>query len=595
MQSLSLFNPVIKGLQEIQVMSKFAVIMASHFYIFFIIRSVFYVKTSAATTGNSSLIRASYVYNLDSGRPSTWYNNNSVIMDGWKMRVFLLRKQPSAFYCGFYCNGSCTNYLFSIVSVTDHSLLWSANSDRPVKENASIQLTRDRGLVLRDSDGSSVWLTDTLGKFVTGMNLTEEGKLVIFDNQSSMIWQTPPKQPSFAPRPSPAPENRPEAPSGDKKKKNLALIISVSSVGGFIIICVVVGSNLMLRKKRLEENGEENMKQVPGMPKCFLYEELEIATENFKETLGSGGFGSVFKGVLADGTNIAAKRLDKLGQGMREFLAEVKTIGSLNHFNLVRLVGFCAEKTHRLLVYEYMINGSLNNWIFNNDTRRCLDWQTRKKIILDIAKGLAYLHEDCRQKIIHHDIKPHNILLDENFNAKVSDFGLSRLIDADAEDSQVLTVRGTPGYIAPEWQQLKVTVKLDVYSFGIVLLEIVSKRKNLDRSRTESSLHLLHLLQTKAEEDHIIGIVDDLDEEMENNREEVEKMIKIGVWCLQNDYTKRPLMSTVVKVLEGVMEVDPNIEFRFSFAMASAVATVSRSNHINVSDPPQPSLLSAAR
>lgn len=297
----------------------------------------------------------------------------------------------------------------------------------------------------------------------------------------------------------------------------------------------------------------------------------------------------MFKGKLADGTRIAVKRLDKMSQGMREFVAEVETIGSLHHFNLVRLVGFCAEKTCRLLVYEHMTNGSLDNWIFNSDQEHYLPWQTRKKIILDIAKGLAYLHEDCRQKIIHFDIKPHNILLDENFNAKVSDFGLSTLINRD--ESQILTtMRGTPGYLAPEWKELRVTVKVDVYSFGIVLLEIVCKRRNVESSRSESSFHLLKLLQKKAEEDQLIDIVEGLDEDMVTNKEEVVRMIRIGAWCLQNDPAERPFMSTVVKVLEGVMEINPNISYKFSHATASSPV----SNH-HVTTAPEASILSAPR
>ncbi|XP_060672115.1 G-type lectin S-receptor-like serine/threonine-protein kinase SD2-5 [Ziziphus jujuba] len=404
-------------------------------------------------------------------------------------------------------------------------------------------------------------------------------------------------QPNLSPSPSPLGGDVPEilppsSPPGIRK--NLAAILSLSMAGGFIIIVIIITCLVMLRKKKLEdgdgdEDGEDNMSQVPGMLISFSYKDLEVATENFKEKLGTGGFGSVFKGIRADGTRVAVKRLDKMSRGKREFLAEVETIGSLHHFNLVKLVGFCAEKSCRLLVYEYMINGSLDNWIFSRDRSHTLDWQTRKKIILDIAKGLAYLHEDCRQKIIHLDIKPHNILLDEYFNAKVSDFGLSTLIDRN--ESQVLTtMRGTPGYLAPEWQQLRVTVKVDVYSFGIVLLEIVTKRKNVDPSRSESSFHLLKMLQKKAEEEKLIDIVEDLDEEMENKEEEMVRTIKVAAWCLQNDHTRRPLMSTVVKVLEGVMEVDQNIMYMFSHALAS---TSVANDHMTVA--PQASMLSAPR
>ncbi|GAV79386.1 Pkinase domain-containing protein, partial [Cephalotus follicularis] len=288
----------------------------------------------------------------------------------------------------------------------------------------------------------------------------------------------------------------------------------IGGIISFASFCLLFAHIILRLRKRKKEEGEEFInQQVPGMPVRFSYEDLCTATEGFKEKLGGGGFGSVFKGVLQDGTRIAVKRLDNLGQGMREFVAEVETIGSLHHFNLVRLMGFCAERSHRLLVYEFMSNGSLDKWIFNKDQRPRLDWQTRKKIVLDIAKGLAYLHEDCRQKIMHLDIKPQNILLDENFHAKVSDFGLSTLINRD--ESQVLTtMRGTPGYLAPEWRQLRITVKVDIYSFGIVVLEIVSARRNLDRSRSEFSFHLLEVLRGKAEEERLIDIVEYLDRDM---------------------------------------------------------------------------------
>ena len=170
------------------------------------------------------------------------------------------------------------------------------------------------------------------------------------------------------------------------------------------------------------------------------------------------------------------KRVDGLNQIKKSFLAEVQTIGCTHHFNLVRLIGYCAEKFHRLLVYEYMSNGSLDKWIFHKNFEMLLDWKHRKKIIIDIARGLTYLHEECRQKIVHLDIKPHNILLDENFNAKFSDFGLSRLVDRD-QSQVVTTMRGTPGYMAPEWLSSVITEKVDVYSFGIVLLEIMWKEK----------------------------------------------------------------------------------------------------------------------
>ncbi|CDP15960.1 unnamed protein product [Coffea canephora] len=165
---------------------------------------------------------------------------------------------------------------------------------------------------------------------------------------------------------------------------------------------------------------------MPGLPMWFLCEELRVAPSNFEEKLGGGGFGSVFKGRLQDGTSVAVKHLEKPSLDMKGFLAEVKTIGSIHHFNLVKLIGHCKDKSHQLLVYGY------------------LNWQIRKRIAIDVAKGLAYLHEERSQKVIHLDVKPQKVLLDENFNGKVSDFGLSKVIDRD-KSQVVTTIRGNPG------------------------------------------------------------------------------------------------------------------------------------------------------
>ena len=213
--------------------------------------------------------------------------------------------------------------------------------------------------------------------------------------------------------------------------------------------------------ENVDEAEENYLDHVTGMPTSYSYDDLQAMTENFGKELGVGGFGTVFEGTLFDGTKVAVKRLDGLRQIKKSFLAEVETIGGIHHFNLVRLIGFCAEKSYRLLVYEYMSNGSLDRWVFDKNPEALLDWQHRKKIILDIARGLTYLHEDCRQKIVHLDIKPQNILLDETFNAKVSDFGLSKLVDRD-QSQVVTTMRGTPGYMAPEWLSSVITEKVDV-------------------------------------------------------------------------------------------------------------------------------------
>ncbi|XP_023755918.1 G-type lectin S-receptor-like serine/threonine-protein kinase SD2-5 [Lactuca sativa] len=340
------------------------------------------------------------------------------------------------------------------------------------------------------------------------------------------------------------------------------------TVGSLLLLLVVVGFTMSLvKKKKMDsEIEEEHLDQVTGMPTRFSYKELKTATENFSKKLGEGGFGSVFEGTLEDGSRVAVKCLHNVGlmQVKKSFLAEVESIGSIHHVNLVRLRGFCAWKSERLLVYDFMSNGSLDQWIYYGDRKHVLKWECRKKIILDIAKGLAYLHEECRQKIIHLDIKPQNILLDKDFNAKVSDFGLSKLIDRN--QSQVITtMRGTPGYLAPEWLSSIITEKVDVYSFGIVLLEILCGRKNFDRSQPEECWHLLDVFQRCWDQGALLDIVDSCSDDMHVHGNEVMEMMKVASWCLQTDFTKRPSMSTVIKVFEGVMNVESDLDYNFLY------------------------------
>ncbi|CAI9296501.1 unnamed protein product [Lactuca saligna] len=205
------------------------------------------------------------------------------------------------------------------------------------------------------------------------------------------------------------------------KKKNKVATVVGSTIGSLLLLIVVV-----------------------GIPIRFTYDDLVTATDNFSRKLGQGGFGSVFEGTLTDGSKVAVKYLQGTRHVEESFLAEVESVGSIHHVNLVQLRGFCVHRSERLLVYELVSKGSFDEWIYNENRKLVLEWTCRKKIILGIAKGLTYLHEECRQQIIHFDIKPQNILLDEDFNAKVSDFGLSTLVDKD--QGQGLTrMRGTPG------------------------------------------------------------------------------------------------------------------------------------------------------
>ncbi|XP_037442068.1 G-type lectin S-receptor-like serine/threonine-protein kinase SD2-5 [Triticum dicoccoides] len=352
-----------------------------------------------------------------------------------------------------------------------------------------------------------------------------------------------------------SPSNSSSAPTTNKRKFILAITLPTS-----ILVLLLIAAILYLQRRRKYEDSDEDSELdhlSSGMPTRFSFEKLRECTEGFSKKLGGGGFGSVFEGKL-DEERVAVKRLEGARQGKKEFLAEVETIGSIEHINLIKLIGFCVEKSQRLLVYEYMSRGSLDRWIYNCHNNAPFDWCTRCRIILDIAKGLCYLHEGCRRKIAHLDIKPQNILLDENFSAKVADFGLSKLIDRD--QSKVVTMmRGTPGYLAPEWLTSQITEKVDVYSFGVVILEIISGRKSIDRSRPEENVHIIYLLQEKARNNQWIDLIENNSDDMVSRQEEVIQMMKLAMWCLQNDSSHRPSMSTVIKVLEGTISVEADI------------------------------------
>ncbi|VAH00418.1 unnamed protein product [Triticum turgidum subsp. durum] len=299
---------------------------------------------------------------------------------------------------------------------------------------------------------------------------------------------------------------------------------------------------------------------------AFRYTDLVRATKNFSEKLGGGGFGSVYKGVLSDSTSIAVKRLDGARQGEKQFRAEVSSIGLIQHINIVKLIGFCCEGDHRLLVYEHMLNGSLDGHLFGkrNIAVAVLNWNTRYQIALGVAKGLSYLHQGCHKCIIHCDIKPGNILVDPSFVPKIADFGLAAFVGRDF--SRVLTTfRGTAGYLAPEWLSgVAITPKIDVYGFGMVLLEIISGRRNssLETSYNtsgSSSYQNVEYFPVQAISKLHSGDVKSLvDPQLHGdfNLEEAERVCKVACWCIQDNEFDRPPMVEVVRVLEGLQKID---------------------------------------
>ncbi|KAH9745810.1 putative LRR receptor-like serine/threonine-protein kinase [Citrus sinensis] len=275
----------------------------------------------------------------------------------------------------------------------------------------------------------------------------------------------------------------------------------------------------------------------------YTLRQIKAATNNFDPAnkVGEGGFGSVYKGILSDGTVIAVKQLSsKSRQGNREFVNEIGMISAQQHPNLVKLYGCCVEGNQLLLVYEYMKNNCLSRAIFGKDTenRLKLDWPTRKKICIGIARGLAYLHEDSRIKIVHRDIKTSNVLLDKDLNAKISDFGLAKLYEEDKTHIST-RIAGTIGYMAPEYAMRGyLTSKADVYSFGVVTLEIVSGKSNTNYRPNEDFVYLLDWLV-----DTSLG--------SEYSSEEAMAMLNVALLCTNASPTLRPTMSQVVSMLEG--------------------------------------------
>eukprot|EP01018_Ginkgo_biloba_P040966 Gb_09040 [translate_table: standard] len=262
---------------------------------------------------------------------------------------------------------------------------------------------------------------------------------------------------------------------------------------------------------------------------------------------------------------------------------EVATIGSTHHLNLVRLIGFCSEGRHRLLVYEFMKNTSLDTFLFSSaEQSRTLDWDTRFGIALGTARGITYLHEECRDCIVHCDIKPENILLDDNFHAKVSDFGLAKLINTRDNRNRTLTsVRGTRGYLAPEWlANLPITSKSDVFSYGMVLLEIVSGRRNFDIAATPGRRKFSTWAFEEFEKGNILNIID---EKLGGcmNLDEVERAIRVSFWCIQEQPSQRPPMGRIVQMLEGNLPIDKPPPPKSFEGLQSSVSSSTNSSTIS--------------
>uniref|UniRef100_A0A2N9EPQ9 Protein kinase domain-containing protein n=1 Tax=Fagus sylvatica TaxID=28930 RepID=A0A2N9EPQ9_FAGSY len=285
-------------------------------------------------------------------------------------------------------------------------------------------------------------------------------------------------------------------------------------------------------------------------PTRYSYADVKRITNQLTEKIGQGAYGTVFKGKLSNEIHVAVKILNSSKGNGEEFINEVGTMGRIHHVNVVRLVGFCADGFRRALVYEFLPNNSLDKFISSVDSSHFLGWDKLQDIALGIAKGIEYLHQGCDQRILHFDIKPHNILLDHSFNPKISDFGLAKLCSKDQSAVSMTTARGTMGYIAPEVFSRNfgnVSSKSDVYSFGIMLLEMVGGRNNVNVTVTTNEIYFPEWIYNLLEQKEDLRVF------VENNGDaKIAKILAIvGLWCIQWHPVDRPSMKVVVQMLEG--------------------------------------------
>ncbi|KDP33001.1 hypothetical protein JCGZ_13032 [Jatropha curcas] len=318
------------------------------------------------------------------------------------------------------------------------------------------------------------------------------------------------------------------------------------------------------------------------MPQRYSYSDIKKITNSFADKLGQGGFGSVYRGKLKDGRCVAVKVLNKsIGEG-EEFINEVASISRTSHVNIVTLLGFCYERTKRALIYEYMPNGSLDKFIY--DLGNQLERKMLYDIAIGIARGLEYLHQRCNTRIVHFDIKPQNVLLDDDFCPKISDFGLAKLCKRKESIVSMLSARGTVGYIAPEVFMRSLggaSYKSDVYSYGMMILEMFGRRNTSDIKASEGSEmyfpdELYNYLEAGENSSMNENVIEGDEGEM------VRRMIIIGLWCIQTNPSDRPSMTKVIEMLEGSLQslqippkplffaTTPTVEVEYSSTLSSA-------------------------
>ncbi|KAJ7963127.1 protein kinase family protein [Quillaja saponaria] len=341
------------------------------------------------------------------------------------------------------------------------------------------------------------------------------------------------------------------ASSSCKNKKNNNLIPIVASVGGFFILLFTAAAIYwILKQKKSHVSNNSNGASLESEKRQYTYSDLVKITNNFERVIGKGGFGAVYHGYIDD-TQVAVKMLSPSSvQGYQQFLAEVNLLMRVHHRNLTSLVGYCNEETHMGLIYEYMELGNLDEHLSGEDSRvKLLSWEDRLRIAMDAAQGLEYLHNGCKPPIVHRDVKCTNILLNKNFQAKLADFGLSRIFPTDGGTHVSTIVAGTPGYLDPEYYTSnRLTEKSDVFSFGVVLLEIITSQPVIKRDDDEIT-HISNWVSFMLPRGDIKNIVDTrLHGDFDNNS--AWKAVEIAMACVSSNSTNRPTMNDVVMELK---------------------------------------------
>ncbi|KAK1428354.1 hypothetical protein QVD17_17187 [Tagetes erecta] len=388
----------------------------------------------------------------------------------------------------------------------------------------------------------------------TSVTVTTSTNVTVTSNVT-VITKNPPILPPTSHPASPVSPSSPVVPSPPgKKTSSTRIIIFVLSItlGSIFIVSICIYIVFRRKKALVKKDFALDMSTIELLR--YDFGTVKAATDDFSESnkLGEGGFGSVYKGNLQNGQVIAVKRLSNAStQGEIEFKNEVMLVAKLQHRNLVRFLGFSLEGTERLLIYEFMSNGSLDHFIFDPTRHAMLDWTTRTKIIKGIARGLLYLHEDSRLRIIHRDMKASNVLLDDEMNPKIADFGIARLFNLQETHECTNRVVGTYGYMPPEYvMHGQFSVKLDVFSFGVLVLEIITGQKN-QYFKMEERTEFLLSYAWKSWRNETTYMIDTTLMAESSSLQDIMRTIHICLLCVQNNVTDRPTMASVVLMLNS--------------------------------------------